>query len=87
MKTIVLEKAVEICGGQSELARRLRGILPGDKVGQVHVWKWLNRIVGPVPPAKYVIPICQAVDWQITPNELRSDLYPNPKDGIPPEIR
>ncbi|MHB1098525.1 MAG: YdaS family helix-turn-helix protein [Burkholderiales bacterium] len=87
MKTLVLEQAVALCSGQSELARRLRALLPGDKVSQVHVWKWLNRVSGPVPPAKYVIPICQAVEWQITPNQMRPDLYPFPHDGLPLEFR
>ncbi|MBL2607392.1 Cro/Cl family transcriptional regulator, partial [Klebsiella pneumoniae] len=23
------------------------------------------------------------LDWQVTPHELRPDLYPNPTDGLP----
>ncbi|GER63374.1 hypothetical protein CSC35_0139 [Enterobacter hormaechei] len=34
-------------------------------------------------PGELVLKVSKAVDWQVTPNELRPDLYPNPKDGLP----
>ncbi len=30
-----------------------------------------------VPGAEWVIPICMAVDWMVSPNDLRPDLYPS----------
>jgi len=30
-----------------------------------------------------VISVCAATDWQVTPYELRPDIYPNPTDGLP----
>ena len=38
-----------------------------------------------MPPADVVIPICAFLDWQITPHELRADIYPNQLDGMPTE--
>lgn len=35
-----------------------------------------------VPP-DHVIRFCTALDWSVTPHELRPDLYPNPADGLP----
>ncbi|MBL5899771.1 helix-turn-helix domain-containing protein [Lelliottia amnigena] len=40
---------------------------------------WLNHEV----PAHRVLPICKLLDWKITPHEMRSDIYPNPTDGLP----
>jgi DNA-binding transcriptional regulator YdaS (Cro superfamily) len=78
-----LIRAVELAGGQSQLARAIRPLIPGSKVGQEHVWKWLNKAESEVPPAEYVLPIAQALNWQITPHQLRPDLYPNPTDALP----
>lgn len=73
------EKAIAILGGQTALARAVG-------VKQAHVWKWLNRKDGEAPPAM-VIPICEATEWQITPHQLRPDIYPHPDDGLPKEKR
>ncbi|MGD3057196.1 hypothetical protein ACP81J_26090, partial [Escherichia coli] len=35
-----------------------------------------------VPP-KQVIPLCQLMKWEVTPHEIRPDIYPNPTDGLP----
>lgn len=78
MKTTALEKAIHLAGGQSSLGR-LCGLRQG------HVWNWLNR-EGRVP-AENVLVVCAVVDWQITPHELRPDIYPNPSDGLPGEKR
>lgn len=40
---------------------------------------WLNSSV----PANRVIPLCKVLNWKITPHEIRSDIYPNPTDGLP----
>ncbi|XJD48054.1 hypothetical protein V1580_15460 [Enterobacter bugandensis] len=41
---------------------------------------WRNRYVG-VVPADRVLAIYALTG--VTPHELRSDLYPNPTDGLP----
>ncbi len=78
-----LQKAVDLAGGQTRLAASVRARMPGSKVGQVHVWWWLNEMKTASPPAEYVLPICDAIGWKITPHELRPDLYPHPSDGMP----
>ena len=79
-----LQKAVAMAGGQAHLARGIRERIPGSKIGQVHVWGWLNSVKIEVPPADAVLPIAAALDWKMTPHELRPDLYPNPTDALPP---
>jgi len=80
-----LEKAVEIATGQKALADEL-SLICNRPVKQAHVWNWLNTTRDGVP-GEYVIPICAAIDYQVTPHELRPDLYPNPSDGLPQNIR
>lgn len=63
-----LERAIDITGGQSELARRL-----GLK--QANVWHWLNKS-GRVP-AEHVLAIEAATSGAVQRHELRPDLYPN----------
>lgn len=55
---------------QAEIGKKLQ-------VSQQTVFKWLNRRV----PAERVIPLCELMNWQITPHDLRPDLYPHPTDG------
>ncbi|QZN94136.1 helix-turn-helix domain-containing protein [Symbiopectobacterium purcellii] len=40
---------------------------------------WLKNGV----PPKKVIRLCGALEWQVTPHELRPDIYPNPTDALP----
>ena len=82
-----LSKAVELAGSQVNLARGIRERIAGSKIGQVHIWGWLNSVKIPVPPAEAVIPIADFLDYRITPHELRPDLYPNPDDALPPPLR
>lgn len=79
-----LEKLVGLLGGQKELADALK--TPLEPVSQAHVWKWLNTTKDGIP-AKYVIRACAAVKFQVTPHELRPDLYPHPQDGLPTHLR
>ncbi|HGB5894214.1 TPA: transcriptional regulator [Salmonella enterica subsp. enterica serovar Kottbus] len=44
--------------------------------------RWVNG--EPVPP-KRVIQLCELLGWDVTPHEIRPDIYPNPTDGIPSE--
>lgn len=76
-----------MAGGQAKLARGIRERVPGSKVGQVHVWGWLNSVKFEVPPPEVVIAISEFLDYRMTPHELRPDLYPNPTDALPDELR
>lgn len=81
-----LSKAVSLAGGQAQLARLIKSVVPGTKIGQVHVWGWLNQAKMEVPPPEAVLPIAEALEWRITPHELREDLYPNPTDALPAHV-
>lgn len=37
-------------------------------------------------PADRVLAVARATHWQVTPHALRPDIYPNPTDGLPPEV-
>ena len=63
-----LQKAVDIAGGQTRLAKLIG-------VSQPRLWNWLNRDL--VVPAEYVHPICSAVDNKVKPIELRPDIFGN----------
>jgi DNA-binding transcriptional regulator YdaS (Cro superfamily) len=43
------------------------------------VSNWRERGI----PNDQVVFFCRAVDWKVTPHELRPDIYPNPTDGLP----
>lgn len=74
-----LAKVITLCGdSQSELARRI------DK-SQATVTAWVNRY-GRVGP-EYVLNVSEAVQWMVTPHQLRPDLYPHPDDGLPVNLR
>jgi DNA-binding transcriptional regulator YdaS (Cro superfamily) len=67
-----LEKAISIAGSQTALAQRV-----GTK--QQNVSQWAKSRVSP----EFVIGVSRAIDFMVTPHELRPDLYPNPTDGLP----
>lgn len=60
-----LQRAIEVAGGQTALAKKI-------KTSQGHVWAWLNR--DKKVPAEYVLPIERATG--ISRHELRPDIYP-----------
>jgi TorA maturation chaperone TorD/DNA-binding transcriptional regulator YdaS (Cro superfamily) len=62
-----LTRAIEIVGGQTQLARLLG-------VKQANVWHWLKR--ADHVPGEYVLAIEKATGGQVTRRELRPDLYP-----------
>lgn len=80
-----LRKAIELAGGQAALAKRLDEIgcnqSPPMRCKPQNVWAWLNRD-GRVP-AEWARFVSQAVDFQVIPQEIRRDIYPNRTDGIP----
>lgn len=72
-----INKAIELAGSQTALA---------EKVGckQQNVSQWTRNRVSP----EFVLGVAKAVDFQVTPHELRPDIYPHPEDGMPrPEAR
>lgn len=82
-----LQKAVDLAGGQAQLARGIRERIPGSKISQPHVYKWLNSPnPDQMPPADMVLPIADFLEYRMTPHNLRPDLYPNPSDALPPGI-
>ncbi|WP_145517371.1 transcriptional regulator [Yersinia mollaretii] len=67
-----MKKRITSIASQTEIANRL-----GHKPQAIQQW-----LKNKVPPQK-VIPVCEVLSWQVTPHELRPDLYPNPRDGMP----
>lgn len=72
-----LQRAIDIAGNTNKLADKV-----GGKVTPSHVFNWLNRDRDGVS-ALSVIAVCKAVDYQVTPHQLRPDIYPNETDGMP----
>jgi len=64
----VLERAIDMVGGQSAMARAC-----GVKQG--HVWAWLNK--SGRCPAKHVLAVEAATNMEITRHQLRPDVYPD----------
>lgn len=76
-----LQRAIDLAGNPSKLAEKVEG-----KTTASHVFNWLNRDRGGVSPSS-VIAVCRAVDFQVTPHQLRPDIYPNEADGMPTKSR
>lgn len=71
-----LQKAIELIGNQSTLAKRLD---PPRTAQAVQQWK---RV-----PSDDVIRVSELTSYRVTPNALRRDLYPHPDDGLPDALR
>lgn len=72
-----LQKAVELVGGQSSLAKAIG-------VKQQHVWNWLNR--DGKPAAEHVLGIEAATNGAVTRYDLRPDVFgPAPTTAAEPE--
>lgn len=61
-----LQRAIEISGGQSALARAI-----GVKQGHIYYWLKTGKV-----SAERVLAIESATDGQVSRSELRPDLYP-----------
>jgi len=46
------------------------------------VSSWLNN---QIPPER-VIPLCEVLNWRVTPHQMRNDIYPNSTDGLPSQL-
>lgn len=66
-----LQRAVELAGGQAELAR-----LIGGKVRQAHIWNWLHR--DHRIPGERAVQIEEATKRKVTREQLRPDLFGKP---------
>lgn len=85
MTTEALNRAIDIAGNPRQLAERISEQPNVETFKPAYIWNWLNRDgrVG----AGFVIALCAAVDYQVTPHQVRPDLYPNPDDALPAELR
>ncbi|MGL9720122.1 transcriptional regulator [Symbiopectobacterium sp.] len=72
----ITEHAVRAAGSISSVARAF----DFKSVQSVANWIINNQV-----PADRVLPLCLLGGWEVTPHELRPDLYPNPTDGLPKE--
>jgi DNA-binding transcriptional regulator YdaS (Cro superfamily) len=72
------EKAIELAGGSYVAVARRFNLRTGFGVSK---WRWEG-----VPPER-VIQLARFTEYQITPHQLRPDLYPHPDDGLPEELR
>lgn len=84
MSDHAFERAVEVCGGQAALARKLTEIT-GKEVTQQRIWNIINR--SQKVPAELVLATERATagmgeDKTVTRHDLRPDLYPV-DDGVP----
>lgn len=77
-KKDALLRALELCGGPYRLAIDL-------DMHKTAVYGWVRD--GQVP-ADRVIEVCEhpSVTYQVTPHDLRPDLYPYPTDAIPADL-
>lgn len=80
-KLEALKAAIQLAGGQSAMAEKLTHaahrleMIPIHKnISQQSVYNWLTR--QKQSPSKYAWLISDAVDGEITANQLRPDLYP-----------
>jgi DNA-binding transcriptional regulator YdaS (Cro superfamily) len=72
-----LLKAISLAGGQAALAAKVG-------IGASGVSEWKRR--GNVPP-EMVLRVCEVMDFEVSPNEVRPDIYPHPHDGLPENRR
>lgn len=71
MKKELQKKILAVCS-QAELGRRL------DRRSQT-INFWFKTKV----PGELVLKTATALNFKVTPHELRPDLHPNPTDGLP----
>lgn len=69
-----LSKAIEICGTQAELCRRINALESSRGKTQLrtgHIYDWLNRRV----PSERCLAIEEVTDGEVTRYDLRPDVF------------
>lgn len=66
----MLAKAIDVAGGPVKLSLALG-------LHKTAVYKW------DLCPPDRVISVCELINWEVTPHQLRPDIYPNQLDGMP----
>lgn len=78
MKTYFDKAIAELThGGMAKLCR----------VAPPNVTRWSKTGRVPVDPTNHVLTICNALNWRVTPHQLRPDIYPYPFDAVPIDKR
>lgn len=81
-----LQKIIDLFdGNKSAVAKKLAEDTGNEKLCAVHINNWMTR--DNKVPDLMAIPLARISGWQVTPHELRLDLYPHPEDGLPEELR
>lgn len=65
-----IKDVAKLAGGVVALSHSL-----GLSRGAVSQWSTV--------PAERVLEVCALTQWQVSPHQLRPDLYPNPCDALP----
>lgn len=71
---MLIDQAIEQVG-LNVIAQRMT-------VSAQRVSNWRTRGI----PGDQVLSFCKAIEWKITPHELRPDVYPNSSDGLPANL-
>lgn len=71
----ITEQAVKAAGPSLSKVARQFGFKSPQSVA--------NWIINQQVPSERVIQLCSLGNWRFTPHQLRPDIYPNPKDGLP----
>jgi len=73
---IPIKEAVQVAGGAAKVAEML-------DISRISVYEWISE--SRLPPDR-VINLSRLTGWLYTPHMLAPTLYPNPSDGLPPDL-
>jgi hypothetical protein len=71
------------------ITQLLNGYFDGNRAALAKVCNVTRQAVkiwdddGAELKSEYVIPVCLSLGWRVTPHEIRPDIYPNKRDGLP----
>jgi DNA-binding transcriptional regulator YdaS (Cro superfamily) len=69
-----------------DIIKKHSALVIAERMGESNpqtVSNWVSRAI----PEGKVFSFCKAVFFEVTPHELRPDMYPHPEDGLPIELR